>query len=214
MVEEKYIVIGAGGHAKVVLDVLKLNKKNIAGLTDPNVLKGELCMGYSILGNDDELPGLYEKGICHAVMGIGHVGYPAVRNKVYKIAKQIGYEFSNCIHPTAVIAETVQLGEGNLLAAGVVINADACIGDLSIINTSAVIEHEVQIGNGVHIAPHATVLGQAVIGDNSFIGAGSVILQGVHIGKNCIIGAGSIVLRDVEDDCVVVGNPGRVLKRR
>ena len=68
--------------------------------------------------------------------------------------------------------------------------------------------------DGVHVAPHAVVLGEAHIGKNSFVGAGSVILQGIRIGKNCIIGAGSVVLHNVDDDCVVVGNPGRIIKRR
>lgn len=214
IVENKYIILGAGGHAKIALDILKLNNKNICGLTDANVPKGEFCMGYPVLGNDEELPLLYEKGVCHAVMGIGHVGYPNIRNKIYQNTQKLGFSFPNVIHPTAVIAESVVMGNGSLFAAQATVNADAKIGNLCIVNTLAVIEHEVILGNGVHVAPHATVLGQAVIGENTFVGAGSVILQGVNIGKNCIIGAGSIVLHDIEDDCVVVGNPAKLLKRR
>lgn len=214
IVEDRYIVLGAGGHAKIVLDILKKQGKFIYGLTDASIPKGETCMGYPVIGDDTELPFLLKKGICNAVMGIGHVGYPKVRNSVYKKTLEIGFSFPNLIHPTAVIADTVEMGEGSLFAAQCVVNADAKIGTLCIVNTLAVIEHEVNIGDGVHIAPHATVLGQASVGQNSFIGAGSIVLQGVHVGKNCIIGAGSVVLHDIEDNCIMVGNPARLLRRR
>ena len=104
-------------------------------------------MGYPVIGDDTELPFLLKKGICNAVMGIGHVGYPKVRNSVYKQTLEIGFSFPNLIHPTAVIADTVEMGEGSLFAAQCVVNADAKIGTLCIVNTLAVIEHEVNIGD-------------------------------------------------------------------
>ena len=212
--KEKYIVLGAGGHAKVALDILKLNKKNIYGLTDANILKDSMCMGYPIIGTDEELERLIKSGVKNAVMGIGHVGDVTIRDRVYLYAKQLGFEFPNIIHPRAIVAENVMLGKGNLISAQAILNPEACIGTLCIINTASVIEHDVCIGDGVHVAPHATVLGMVNIGDNSFIGAGSVILQGVTVGRNCIIGAGTVVLNDVPDNSVVVGNPGIVRKRR
>lgn len=211
---DKYIVLGAGGHAKTVLDILELNQEEIFGLTDAKFQYGDMCMGYSVMGTDDILWELFQQGIKNAVMGIGHVGNTQIRNKVYNIAKRIGFAFPNVIHPRAIMAKTSQMGEGNLLAAQCVLNAEAAIGSLCIINTEAIIEHECRIGNGVHLAPHTTILGAATVDDDSFIGAGSVILQGIHIGRNCIIGAGSVVIRDVDDNSVVVGNPARLLKRR
>lgn len=212
--EDRYIVLGAGGHAKVALDILALNQRKVYGLTDAGFQEGSTCAGYPVLGTDVILTELFQQKIQNAVMGIGHVGNTTIRNNVYDYAKKIGYTFPNVIHPRAIAAQTVQMGEGNLLAAECVLNSEAMIGNLCIINTGAVVEHECVIGNGVHIAPHATVLGTAKIGNNSFVGAGSVILQGVHVGHNCIIGAGSVVLRDVDDNSVIVGNPGRLLKRR
>lgn len=210
----KYIILGAGGHAKVVLDILELNQEEIYGLTDAEFRYGDTCMGYCVLGTDDILAELYQQGIKNAAMGIGHVGNPLIRNKVYCGAKKIGYTFPNVIHLSAVVARTCRMGEGNLLAAQCVLNPEAEIGNLCIVNTGAVIEHECRIGDGVHLAPNATVLGAATVGSNSFIGAGSVILQGIHIGQNCIIGAGCVVISDVDDNSVVVGNPGRLVKRR
>lgn len=212
--KEEYIVLGAGGHAKIALDILKLNNMNIYGLTDAHYCDGAMCMGYPILGTDDVLNDLYQKGIRNAAMGIGHIGNPRIRNQVYHSAKIMGFQFPNIIHPRAIIADNVVMGDGNLLAAQAVLNPEASMGSLCIINTAAVVEHEVLIGSGVHIAPNATVLGRAQIGDDTFVGAGSVILQGVTVGKNCIIGAGAVVLEDVPDNSVVVGNPGRLLKRR
>ena len=209
------VVIGAGGHAKVVIDAIQYSEYSMCGLTDANYMAVKECMGYPVLGNDEILADLYfQNGVRHAAMGIGHVGYPAVRNKVYAYAQQLGFHFPCLLHPSAAIAKSSIIGDGVLCAAQVVVNAEASIGNLCIINSSAVVEHEVVIADGVHIAPRAVVLGGASVGANSFVGAGSVILQGVHVGRNCIIGAGTIVLGDVEDDSVVVGNPGRVIKRR
>lgn len=212
--EEKYVVLGAGGHSKIILDILKLNQKEICGLTDAEFQEGDFCMGYPVLGTDAVLTVLYQQGIENAAMGIGHIGNPQIRNRIYEEVGRIGYRFPNIIHPQAVCSETIQMGRGNLLAAQCVVNPEVVLGDLCIVNTAAVVEHEVVVGNGVHIAPHATVLGAAQIGHNSFIGAGSVILQGVKVGDNCIIGAGSIVRKDVENNSVIVGNPGRLIKRR
>ena len=209
------VIIGAGGHAKVVIDTIEQGEFSVIGLTDANYRALPECMGYHVLGNDQILEALYEeKNVRYAAMGIGHVGYPNVRNKVYKYAKRLGFVFPSLIHPSAVVAETSTVGEGSLCGAQTVVNPEACIGCMCIINSSAVIEHEVIVEDGVHVAPRTVLLGGASVGKNSFIGAGSVVLQGVHIGSNCIIGAGTVVLKDIEDNCVIVGNPGRVIKRR
>lgn len=214
MNKQQYVIIGAGGHAKVVLDLLRKKGKTVVGLTDATLDIGQKCLDAEVLGNDDILQGLYQKGVCWAAMGIGHVGMPAIRNKVYHKTKELGYIFPILVHPSAVVSESAEIGEGTMIGAQSVVNPETRIGELCIINTAAVVEHEAVIENGVHIAPHATVLGAANIGENTFVGAGSVILQGIKIGANCIIGAGSVVLHDVPDNCVVVGVPGNIIKRR
>lgn len=211
--KEKYVVLGAGGHSKVVMDVLRLCGKEIVGLTDNTLRPGDRCMGCRVLGDDSVLDDLYRQGIPYAAMGIGHVGYPAIRNKVFAYALERGFAFPNLVHPAAILADSAKIGQGVFFGAGSIVNAEARIGDLCIINTGAVVEHEAVLGNGVHVAPHATVLGRVSVGENTLVGAGSVILQGAHVGKNCLIGAGSFVHQDVGDGCVVIGNPGRVMKR-
>ena len=209
---EQYIVFGAGGHAKIVLDILELNKKTIAGLVDPCL--NSSCMGYSVLGTDDCVDEMKEKGILYAAMGIGQVGETGIRNHVYRRAKYSGMIFPVISHPSSVIAASAALGMGTVCAAMSVVNSESVIGELCIINTASVVEHEVVIGSGAHVAPHATILGGARIGDNTFVGAGSVVLQGVTVGKDCIIGAGTVILEDVPDNSIVVGTPGRIIKKR
>lgn len=208
------IIIGAGGHSKVIIDATKKNGYEIVGLTDNNVKKGSIILGCEVIGNDDTLKEIYLDGICKAFMGIGHVGYPQVRNDVFKRIKKLGYEFPKLINPFSYIGEDVLIGEGTFIAAKAVVNAEATIGRLCVINSASVIEHEVKIKDGVHVAPNATVLGGAYVGENTFIGAGSTIIQSIKIGDNCIIGAGSVVLNDIPDNCVAVGVPAEIIKRR
>lgn len=214
IVAEQYIILGAGGHAKPVVEALEKSGNRIAGFTDQSAQQGEMCCGYPILGKDEVLFSIYSRGVRNAAVGIGHVGNASVRNRVYREAVQIGFVFPNIVHPASVLSDRMICGNGIQFLANCVVNAEAEIGSLCIINTGAVVEHEAKLGDGVHVAPRAVVLGQASVGDNTFVGAGSVILQGVHVGKNCIIGAGSVVLHDVEDDSVIVGNPGQLLRRR
>lgn len=210
----KCVIIGAGGHSKVIIDSIKDSDYEIIGLTDNALEYGTNILGCKVIGKDDALEQLHLEGVDNAFMGIGHVGYPDIRNKVFHKVEQMGYRFPALINKSSYIGANIDIGDGTYVGANAVINAESKIGELCIINTSSVIEHEACIENGVHIAPNATVLGGAYVGENTFVGAGSVILQGVKIGKNCIIGAGSVVLGDIADGCVAVGVPAKIIKRR
>ena len=202
---DKIIVLGAGGHAKIIIDILESGTYYTEGLVNAEG-EGE-CLGKPVLGTDEVLTSLYNKGITNAAIGIGNVGNPEIRNKVYENAKKIGFAFPNVIHPSAVIAGSARLGEAGVFAAGCVVNPEAEIGDNVIVNTNATVEHDVKLGYGVHIAPGAVVLGAAEIGDNTFIGAGAVINPMCKVGKNCIVGSGAVVIKDVPDNSTVVGVP-------
>ena len=116
------------------------------------------------------------------------------------------------IHPRAVVSKSATVGEGTVVMAGAIMNADVRIGKHCIVNTGASIDHECQLGDFVHIAPHATLCGLITVGEGTMIGAGASIITGVKIGKWCMIGAGSVVLRDIPDGCVAYGNPCKVIK--
>lgn len=190
------VVVGFGGHAKSVIDVLeRQNQYRIVGFTD--VEPKPSYRGYEYLGTDDILPKLYRMGIKCAHVAIGYMGYGELRDKLYYKIKNIGYSMPVVIDPSAVVACDAQIGEGCFIGKNVIINADARIEKMCIINTAAIIEHECNIKEYTHIAVGAILCGNVVVGSHNLIGAGTTIIQGCTVGNNCVIGAGSVVVRDV-----------------
>lgn len=203
---EEIIVIGYGGHAKSLVDIIEREGKyKIAGFIAKN--KGEEIQyrGYKILASDDELETLFNDGIRYVAMGIGFMGKGEIRRKIYKKLKKIGYKFPFFIDPSAAVANDVQIEEGTMIGKTVVLNSGAKIGKMAIINTAAVIEHECVIGDFTHVSVGTKLCGNVTIGNNCFIGAGTTIIQDCHIGKNTLIGAGGLVLNDIPDGKKKIG---------
>lgn len=213
--QKEMIVIGAGGHAEVVIDSIDKTVYKIAGILDKDdTYIGQLVNHIPIIGSDADAEELYHKGITCAVIGIGHLGNYFLRNTIYNRLKHIGFEMVNVIHPTAIISPNVEFGEGNVILPRAVINSGAKLGNNNIINTGAIIEHDVILENNIHMATGSVVCGMSHIGENTFAGAGSTIIQGIKIGANVIIGAGSTVVCNVDQDTVTYGTPAKVVKRR
>lgn len=195
----RLILYGASGHAKVIFDAIKLNDQKEVILVDDNpAVKslGELVvLSSGIIEVNDRV-----------LISIGN-------NKTRHIlAERLGVNFFSVVHPNAVIAKSVEIGEGTFIAAGVVINPDTSIGQHVIINTSASIDHDCRINDFVHVAPNATLCGGILVGEGSLIGAGATVIPNLKIGKWSTIGAGAVVTSDVPDNTVVVGNPARIIK--
>lgn len=210
----KVVVLGAGGHARVVVECIDKQEYEIVGYLDKdNSCVGEIIEGIPIIGQDSSPNYWKAAGIEGCIIGIGHVGNYKIRNRLFDIYHAEGFSMINAIHKTSCISSSVIIGKGNAIMPGVVINSNAKIGNNAIINSGAIIEHDVVIGDGVHIAPGCTVCGATSIGNNTFIGAGSTIIQGLQIGANSIIGAGSVVITDIPDNVIAVGNPVRIIKR-
>lgn len=204
------IVIGAGGHSKVVIEsILTSTDYRIIGLIDQKEKVGQTVLSIPIIGTDSDLEQYYQNGIKNAVIAIGSIGNPHLRIKCYHRLKHIGYAFPNIIDKGALITNYKTLGEGNYIAKGAMINANTCIGNMCIINTGAIIEHDCNLGNFVHIAPHATVCGSVKIADKSHIGCSATIIQGMTVGHDSIIGAGSVVVHDVPSQVTVYGVPAK-----
>ena len=212
---KQVIGLGAGGHAKVVAEILKLSGDyEVVGLLDPRQeLWNTEVLGIPVMGDDTLLPELYNRGIHCAFIGLGTVGDTQPRRRLYEKVCQQGFQVVPAIHPRAVVAPSVKIGNGPTIMAGVVVNADAQLGDNVIINTGVIVEHDCVVGSHVHIATGAQLASTVHVGEGTHVGLGASIRQRIRIGRNAIIGAGAVVVDDVPDNVVVVGMPAQVLKK-
>ena len=214
MAKKKIILIGGGGHSKVVISILKkINNFEIAGIVD-NYKADSFISGIKIIGTDDDLKDIYKSGIHDALITVGSTKDNTKRYRLFNMAKEIGYNFPVIISPEAIVDESVKIGEGTVIMPGSIINIDSSIGKNCIINTGTIIEHDCIIENHCHIAPGVHISGGVNIGELSFIGIGGTIIQGIKIGKNVTIGAGTVVIKDIPDNVIVVGNPAKIVKSK
>jgi len=206
----KLVVFGAGGHAKVVIDIIEQQGVHeIAGLLDDDTRQlGKSFFGYPVLGTRADLASLKTTQLCHAIVTIGD---NADRAAVAAYLEKHGWRFASAIHPRASIGRGVEIGAGSVIMAGCVVNADASLGCQVIVNTGATVDHDCRIEDAVHIAPGCHLCGGVRVGKGSLIGAGATVIPGVNIGRNVIVGAGSTVIRDVADAATVSGSPARPL---
>lgn len=209
MSAQSLIVIGAGGHAKVLLDALTLVGANVLGLTDVDPARlGRTVRGVPVLGGD-EVVWRYAPGEVGLVNGVGSVGSTQLRTSIHRRFTQEGYAFVSVIHRAAVISPSAIIQPGAQVMAGAVVQADAMIDEDTIVNTGATVDHDCRVGKHVHLAPGVTLSGGVTIGDETHVGSGATIVQGVRIGVGCIVAAGAVVLVDVVDGVRVAGVPAR-----
>ena len=207
------IILGGGGHAKVIIDCLRYYNCNILGITDPDKDKhGTDLMGVKIIGTDEVALNHHPDEV-FLINGLGSVSKADKRKQLFRCFKGKGYVFSQVIHPAAVLSPEVTLGEGLQVMAGSIIQPGCVFGFNTIINTKASIDHDCQIGANVHIAPGVTLAGNIVIEDDVNVGSGATILQGVHIGYGSTIGAGSLVLDNLTANVKAFGVPAKVVSK-
>lgn len=203
---EKIILIGAGGHAKSVIDSIEqAGTYEIVGFSEKFKDEGIQYRGYKVICSDDELEEIYKSGVQNAFITIGYMGNSDLREKIYYKLKNIGFNIPSVVDQSAILATDVQIGKGCFIAKGTIINSQSCISDLAIINTGTVIEHECYVGFNTHIAGNSTMCGNVNVGDNVFVGAGSTVIQGVTIGESTIVGAASTVLHNIGNNKKVFG---------
>lgn len=198
--KNRLIIIGAGGHGKVVADnALKNGYKDISFVDDHATGN---CMGFPIIGTSAVVESLND-GRMDFVIGIGN-------NTIRKeIAEKYDVNWVTLIHPSAQIAVHVSIGKGTVIMAGAVVNACANIGAHCIINTSAVVEHDNVIGDYVHISPGARLGGTVQIGEQTHIGIGASVKNNIKICEHCIVGAGAAVVKDIQEQGTYVCIPAR-----
>lgn len=210
------IVIGAGGHARVVADALLASGRTVLGFTDVDAARhGQTLLGLPVLGGDEALAG-WSPNAVELANGLGTVTVPAPglalpRQRVQQQLAAAGWRFVTVRHPSAVVSPFAGLATGVQVMAGAVVQAGARVGEGSLVNTGALIDHDVQVGAYCHVAPGAVVCGDVCIGAGCHIGAGAVLRQGVALGDQVLVGAGAVVLKAVAGPAVVAGVPARAL---
>ena len=210
----KIVGVGAGGHAKVVLDIFRaMGGFEVVGLTDAATdSRGRCVFGVPVLGGDEMLPTLRSQGVVGAFVGVGGVGDNAPRARLYQHLVDLEFSLPNALHPRAVVAADVVLEDGGVIMAGVVVNPGTRLGHNVILNTGAVVDHDCLIGDHAHLAPGAILSGGVSVGTLAHIGVGAQVIQGVTIGARAVVGAGAAVVRDVPPGAVVAGVPARILR--
>lgn len=209
------VVIGASGHAKVVMDIIELEGKyRIAGLIDTYKPAGELLFGYEILGAEETLAKLVSSGEVDG--GIITIGDNWVRHLMAEKIRSLlpDFNFIRTVHPSASVARGVTIGGGSVLMAGVVVNSESKVGEFCVLNSNASLDHDSVMEDFSSLAPNATTGGNVSIGAFSAVSMGANILHGLNIGKHSVVGAGAVVLDDVPEFCVAYGVPARVISKR
>jgi acetyltransferase EpsM len=203
--------MGAGGHGRVVLDILLSGRQHqVVGFLDSNPgLHGRRMDGLPILGDLEALPDIRAQGVTGAIVAIGDNG---IRRAMADEIERAGFELINAIHPSANLARNVTLGRNVVVAAGALVCAHCQIGDSVILNTGCIVDHETMIGTAAHVCPGARIAGRVAIDSGAFVGIGATILQGLRIGCEAIIGGGAVVICDVEPLTTVVGVPARPVR--
>jgi sugar O-acyltransferase (sialic acid O-acetyltransferase NeuD family) len=205
------VIIGGGGHAKVLISVLRKLPWTIVGYTDRR--DAGVLLGTHWLGTDEVLTSLLaERPGCAALVGIGKVDAGSVRAEVQQRVAGLGFALPVVISPQAVVNEGLTLGAGTMVFDGAIVNSGASVGAACIINTGSIVEHDCVLGADVHIGPGATVSGGSRVGEHSMIGAGATVIHGVSICGGCLIGAGAVVTKDLVQAGVYAGVPVRRIR--
>jgi sugar O-acyltransferase (sialic acid O-acetyltransferase NeuD family) len=205
------VVIGGGGHAKVIIGALKRNGFHIHGYTDVEDRGGILGVAY--LGKDIVLEDFVKTHeSAGAVIGIGKVDASIFRLDLQNKLATLGFGFPVICSPHAIVGEEVIVGAGTVVLDRVVINSGTVIGKACILNTGSIVEHDCRLGENVHVAPGATISGGAIIGDHCMIGVGANVIQSLRICQGTLIGAGSTVIADITIPGTYFGSPAKMIR--
>lgn len=202
-------MIGAGGHAKVLIDTLLAQNLVPVGLLEVNSsLVGTDVLGVPVLAQEAILAQQDPTKIVLA-NGVGSVNIPTLRKKIFIQLKQAGFSFLTVIHPRAYIGQEVLLGEGCQIMAGSIIQPGCKLGENIVVNTNASVDHDGEIGDHTHLAPRVTLSGGVTVGESCHIGTGATVIQGIEIGCHVVVAAGAVVANNILSNMRVAGVPAK-----
>jgi sugar O-acyltransferase (sialic acid O-acetyltransferase NeuD family) len=203
---EELLVLGAGGHGKVVADAaMEMGYWSSIGFVDDRCGLLQQVLGLPMVGQLSDLKSLRAQWSAAAVA----IGDARRRLEVLDIIEDLGFDRPIIAHPSAVISRFATVAAGTVVFAQAVINAGAEIGAGCIVNTGATIDHDCRLGEGVHVCPGANLAGDVTVGARSWIGIGATVRQGISIGRDVLVGAGSVVVDNLPDGITVYGVPAR-----
>src|ERR1700736_723761 len=209
MTRRSVVIIGAGFHAKVVLEAVRaMELFDVVGMIDPGAHAEVL--GVPVLGGDEILPSLREQGVVAAVAGVGE---NRLRQRLGARLRELGFALPPVIHPEAFISPTAQILDGAVIMARAVVGTQTIVREFAIVNTGAIIDHDNVIGEAAHVAPGCSLAGSVRIGARALVGVGSSIRPKITVGADAVVGAGSAVVKDVAAGAWVGGVPARPLRR-
>lgn len=206
MTNKPIILMGNGGHASVITEMLLSQSRNILGYTAPS--QEHNTFGLHYIGADIAIQE-YNPNAVDLVIGLGTVKVSTIRQSLYKRMKNLGFCFTNVIHENSILSPSVILGEGVQIMAGAIIQTNAKVGNNTIINTGASIDHDSDIGEHVHIAPRVTISGGVKIQNGCHVGTGATLIQGVTLGNSSLIGAGAVVIHNIAAGKRAFGVPAK-----
>ncbi|MBV5257546.1 transferase [Synechococcus moorigangaii CMS01] len=212
-VTARVAILGAGGHARVVADILMSAAESgadvsVAGFVAP---EGNGWRCFPLLGDDHALSGLVSSGqITHFIIGVGSIsGGTPHRIRLADAAVAAGAQPISAIHPTAAVARDVIIEPGAVIMAMAAVNVGSRIGKHAIINTGACIDHDAIVDDFAHVAPRSVLSGDVRVGRNALVGVGATVRQGLSIGANATLGAGAVAVSDIAKGVTAKGNPAR-----
>ncbi|ANJ67135.1 hypothetical protein A9404_06815 [Halothiobacillus diazotrophicus] len=191
------VLLGYGGHARVVLDTLRALGAEVAGILAPDLPVGDRWEGIPVLGDDDwtRRPEAIQY---HYSLGVGMLPQrPHLRQRLFSLLRERQLRMPPLVHPSAVLAPDVVLGEGTQVMAGVIVQPGSVIGENVLLNTRATVDHHCRIDAHVHVGPGAILCGEVQLGERVFVGAGATLIQGIDIGAGAQVAAGATVVRNI-----------------
>ena len=205
------VILGAGGHGRVVLDTALAAGWTLSGFIDGTKSIGEHVNNLPVIGGDRLLD---DPSFLIQHLFVVAIGDQQARRRLSLDICDKGGQLATMQHPACVVSASALIGDGTVMIAGAIVNANARVGRFCILNTGCTVDHDCELGDGVQICPGAHLAGRVGCADDVFVGTGAAIIPGISIGAGATVGAGAVVIRNVAPGEFVAGNPARTIRQR
>lgn len=210
--ERNIVLVGGGGHCRSVIDAIESCGRRVAGVIDLPTATSEECLGYPVIGTDDDIPHL--AGEFDFVVTLGSITNPQRRIQLHEMIEACGGHLATVVASTAHVSRHATLGAGTVVLHFANVNAGARVGRGCIINTHANVEHDAEVGDYCHVSTGAMINGGCRVGDRTFIGSGAVVNNGVHVGSDVVLASGSVATVNLLQPGIWARNPARCFNRK